>query len=99
MSLLFALVIGVLLIAFGVSVSSYLYRHGAIGYRSLRRVRRLNTVAAKPVYEESNDVYSLSPGSAESETTRYARHSLFAFLVGLLVVAMLAAMMLSTVLH
>jgi hypothetical protein len=96
--LLFVLAFFCILIAFGVCVSVYLYEGGAVGKR--RRVRA--TLVAESTAEDygEDESYSyMGPGPTASTTSRLARSSLLAILMGLVVIVMLITSFVSTVLH
>ena len=87
---LFVLGVSGLVIAFGVCISVYLYKRGAIGRGRFRRLRRLQVGVVESVDdEESEDEPYMTVGSIEASTSHYARNVLLALLASLVVIVIL----------
>ena len=93
---LFMLALISILIAFGVCLSVYLYKGGAVGKRRRVRARSFQTATADD-YGEDEFYDGLAP--TVSTTTSLARSSLVVFLAGFAIIAMLLTSYVSTVLH
>ena len=93
---LFMLALISILIAFGVCLSLYLYKGGAVGKRRRVRAQSFQTATADD-YGEDEFYEGLAP--TVSTTTSLARSSLVVFLAGFAIIAMLLTSYVSTVLH
>src|SRR2546430_15741964 len=97
---LFMLALISILIAFGVCLSLYLYKGGAVGKRRRVRARSFQTLAAETTTEDYgvDEFYDgLSP--TVSSTSSLARGSLLVFLTGFAIIVMLLTSFVSTVLR
>jgi|SRR5437868_15149215 hypothetical protein len=94
---LFMLALISILIAFGVCLSLYLYKGGAVGKRRRVRARSFQTATTADDYGEYEFYEGLAP--TVSTTTSLARSSLVVFLAGFAIIAMLLTSYVSTVLH
>ena len=100
--LLFVLGFFCTLIAFGVCVSVYMYKGGAVGRRRRLRARSFQRLATEDKAEDypADESYSyMGPGPTVSRTSYLTRSSLVALLAGFVVIVMLITSFASTVLH
>ncbi len=95
-ALLFMLALISILITFGVCLSLYLYKGGAVGKRRRVRARSFQTATADDYGE---DEFYEGLGPTVSTTSSLARSSLLVFLAGFAIIAMLLTSFVSTVLH
>ncbi len=93
---LFMMALMSILIAFGVCLSFYLYKGGAVGKRRRVRVRSFQTVTADDYGE---DEFYEGFGPTVSTTSSLARSSLVVFLAGCAIIVMLRTSFVSTVLR
>ncbi len=97
---LFMLVLISILIAFGVCLSLYLYKGGAVGKRRRVRARSFQTATAETTADDyGEDEFYEDLGPTVSTTTNLARSSLLVFLAGFAIIVMLLTSLVSTVLH
>lgn len=98
LAFLLILVLGCLLIYFGVSVSYRLYHSGAIERRSIRRARRFRPLPAGPAIDEDTD-YATFREASDDVTTRYARNGFIIMLISVVTIVVILITALNTLIH
>ena len=93
---LFMLALISILIAFGVCLSLYLYKGGAVGKRRRVRARSFQTATADDYGE---DEFYEALGPTVSTTSNLARSSLLVLLAGFVVIVMLLTSFVNTLAH
>ena len=97
---LFMMALMSILIAFGVCLSFYLYKGGAVGRRRRVRARSFQTVTAEITADDyGEDEFYEGFGPTVSTTSSLARSSLVVFLAGCSIIVMLLTSFVSTVLR